>query len=180
MDKKTNLIWIDLEMTGLNPKEDVILEIATVVTDKNLNIIDKGPSLAIHQDDKYLNNMDAWNTKQHNSSGLIKRVKNSNISVLKAQEQTLKFLNNLVDEGVSPMCGNTVSTDRNFLCRYMPKLEKFFTYRHIDVSTLKILCSLWKPNIAKKIIKTSKHLAQEDILDSIAELKHYQKYFING
>lgn len=176
---KNNLIWIDLEMTGLNPENDVIIEIATVVTDKNLNIISTGPSLAINQSDKYLDNMDSWNTNQHNNSGLIKRVIKSDISVTQAEKQTLEFLSKYVKKGISPMCGNTVSQDRRFLYKYMPKLEKFFHYRHIDVSTLKHLCSLWSPNIAKSIKKESKHLALDDVFDSIQELKYYRKNFIN-
>jgi len=181
MNKKTNLIWIDLEMTGLIPEHDVIIEIATVITDKNLEIIAKGPSLAIHQDDEHLNNMDDWNTNQHNKSGLVERITKSNISVMQAEKQTLKFLHKFVNQGASPMCGNTVSQDRRFLYKYMPELEKFFHYRHIDVSTIKQLCSLWNPNVTSKYIKrASKHLALEDILDSIEELKYYRKYFING
>ena len=139
MNRKTNLIWIDLEMTGLIPETDVIIEIATVVTDADLNIIDEGPSLAIHQKNELIEGMDEWNTNQHNRSGLVKRVQESNISISQAESLTLDFLSKYVDSGVSPMCGNSICQDRRFLYNYMPNLEKFFHYRHIDVSTLKEL-----------------------------------------
>ena len=147
MNKQTNLIWIDLEMTGLIPETDVIIEIATVVTDANLNIIDEGPSLAISQNSELLDGMDEWNTNQHNRSGLVKRVKESTISVVDAENQTLDFVSKYVDPGVSPMCGNSICQDRRFLYNYMPNLEKFFHYRHIDVSTLKELAVRWRPEI---------------------------------
>ena len=137
MNRKTNLIWIDLEMTGLIPETDVIIEIATVVTDADLNIIDEGPSLAIHQKNELIEGMDEWNTNQHNRSGLVKRVQESNISISQAESLTLDFLSKYVDSGVSPMCGNSICQDRRFLYNYMPNLEKFFHYRHIDVSTLR-------------------------------------------
>ena len=137
MNKKTNLIWIDLEMTGLVPEKDIIIEIATVVTDAYLNVLAEGPSLAIHQDNKHLDSMDEWNTRQHTKSGLVQRVKESEISVNEAEKQTLDFVMKYVDPGTSPMCGNSICQDRRFLYNYMPKLEKFFHYRHIDVSTLK-------------------------------------------
>ena len=147
MNKKTNLIWIDLEMTGLIPESDVIIEIATVVTDANLNVIEEGPSLAIHQNNDLLDGMDDWNTNQHNQSGLVKRVIESKVSTAEAESQTLNFLIKYVDQGASPMCGNSICQDRRFLYNYMPKLEKFFHYRHIDVSTLKELAVRWKPSI---------------------------------
>ena len=159
MNKKTNLIWIDLEMTGLIPETNVIIEIATVVTDANLNIIDEGPSLAIHQESVLLDAMDEWNTNQHNRSGLVKRVEESTISVIDAESQTLDFLSKYVDPGASPMCGNSICQDRRFLYNYMPNLEKFFHYRHIDVSTLKELAVRWKPNIISSSFKKSRHLA---------------------
>ena len=144
MNKKTNLIWIDLEMTGLIPESDLIIEIATVVTDANLKVIDEGPSLAINQKTELLDGMDEWNTNQHNRSGLVQRVKDSSISVTEAESQTLDFLSQYVDSGVSPMCGNSICQDRRFLYNYMPGLEKFFHYRHIDVSTLKELADkIW-------------------------------------
>ena len=180
MNKKTNLIWIDLEMTGLIPEKDNIIEIATVVTDADLNVLAEGPSIAIHQDNKYLDSMDEWNTRQHTKSGLIKRVKESKISVNEAEKQTLDFLMKYVDPGASPMCGNSICQDRRFLYNYMPKLEKFFHYRHIDVSTLKELAIRWKPDVVTSSFKQSKHLALSDIYDSINELKYYREHFIDA
>ena len=180
MNKKTNLIWIDLEMTGLVPEKDIIIEIATVVTDANLNVLAEGPSLAIHQDNKYLESMDEWNTRQHTKSGLVQRVKESEISVNEAEKQTLDFVMKYVDPGTSPMCGNSICQDRRFLYNYMPKLEKFFHYRHIDVSTLKELAVRWKPDVVSTSFKQSKHLALSDIYDSINELKHYREHFIDA
>jgi oligoribonuclease len=180
MNKQTNLIWIDLEMTGLIPETDVIIEIATVVTDANLNIIDEGPSLAISQNSELLDGMDEWNTNQHNRSGLVKRVKESTISVVDAENQTLDFVSKYVDPGVSPMCGNSICQDRRFLYNYMPNLEKFFHYRHIDVSTLKELAMRWRPEIVSSSFKKSRHLALSDIYDSIDELKYYREHFIKA
>ena len=178
MNTKTNLIWIDLEMTGLIPDHDVIIEIATVVTDAQLNVVDEGPSIAIHQSNELLDGMDEWNTNQHNHSGLVKRVQESKISIAEAEFQTLNFLMKYVDLGASPMCGNSICQDRRFLYNYMPDLEKIFHYRHIDVSTLKELAVRWKPNIISTSYKKSRHLALSDIYDSIDELKHYRKHFI--
>ena len=180
MNKKTNLIWIDLEMTGLVPEKDNIIEIATVVTDADLNVLAEGPSLAIHQNNKHLDSMDDWNTRQHSQSGLIQRVKESEISVNEAEKQTLDFVMKYVDPGASPMCGNSICQDRRFLYNYMPKLEKFFHYRHIDVSTLKELAIRWKPDVVTTSFKQSKHLALSDIYDSINELKYYREYFIDA
>jgi len=180
MNKKTNLIWIDLEMTGLVPEKDIIIEIATVVTDAHLNVLAEGPSLAIHQDNKHLDSMDEWNTRQHTKSGLVQRVKESEISVNAAEKQTLDFVMKYVDPGTSPMCGNSICQDRRFLYNYMPKLEKFFHYRHIDVSTLKELAVRWKPDVVSNSFKQSKHLALSDIYDSINELKHYREHFIDA
>ena len=180
MNKKTNLIWIDLEMTGLIPESDVIIEIATVVTDANLNVIEEGPSLAIHQNSDLLDGMDDWNTNQHNRSGLVQRVIESKVSTAEAESQTLDFLIKYVDQGASPMCGNSICQDRRFLNNYMPKLEKFFHYRHIDVSTLKELAVRWKPSIISSTYKKSRHLALSDVYDSIDELKHYKEYFIKA
>ena len=178
MNKKTNLIWIDLEMTGLIPEHDVIIEIATVVTDAQLNVVDEGPSIAIHQSNELLDGMDEWNTNQHNHSGLVKRVQESKISIAEAESQTLNFLMKYVDLGASPMCGNSICQDRRFLYNYMPDLENFFHYRHIDVSTLKELAVRWKPTIISDSYKKSRHLALSDIYDSIDELKHYREHFI--
>ena len=180
MNKKTNLIWIDLEMTGLVPEKDIIIEIATVVTDADLNVLAEGPSLAIHQDNKCLESMDEWNTRQHTKSGLVQRVKESEISVNEAEKQTLDFVMRYVNPGTSPMCGNSICQDRRFLYNYMPKLEKFFHYRHIDVSTLKELAVRWKPDVVTTSFKESKHLALSDIYDSINELKHYREHFIDA
>jgi len=180
MNRKTNLIWIDLEMTGLIPETDVIIEIATVVTDANLNVIDEGPSLAIHQSKELIDRMDEWNTKQHNISGLVKRVMESKITVTEAESQTLEFLSKHVDSGVSPMCGNSICQDRRFLSNYMPNLEKIFHYRHIDVSTLKELAVRWNPDIMSSSFKKSRHLALSDIYDSIDELKYYREHFIKA
>ena len=178
MDKQTNLIWIDLEMTGLAPEKDVIIEIATVVTDKNLNVLAEGPALAIHQSEELLTEMDEWNTEHHTNSGLVQRVKNSNISTKQAEIQTLNFLKQYLNPHVSPMCGNTICQDRRFLYNYMPELERFFHYRHIDVSTLKELAIRWKPDAKMEFEKDSAHLALSDIYDSIDELKHYREVFI--
>ena len=180
MNKKTNLIWIDLEMTGLLPESDVIIEIATVVTDAHLNVIDEGPSIAIYQENNLLDSMDEWNTNQHNNSGLVQRVQESKVSTSEAEEQTIDFLNKYVDYGASPMCGNSICQDRRFLAKYMPDLEKFFHYRHIDVSTLKELAVRWNPDIISTTYKQSKHLALSDIYDSIDELKHYREHFIKS
>ena len=180
MNKKTNLIWIDLEMTGLVPEKDVIIEIATVVTDADLNVVAEGPSIAIHQSDDYLNNMDEWNTNQHSKSGLVKRVRESKITSKKAEKQTIDFLIEYVSPGVSPMCGNSICQDRRFLYNYMPNLEIFFHYRHIDVSTLKELAIRWKPKVISTSNKRTKHLALSDVYDSINELKHYREHFIDA
>lgn len=178
MKHKQNLIWIDLEMTGLSPEHDRIIEIATIVTDKDLNILDEGPMLAIHQSKERLDGMDDWNTKQHNASGLVERVQNTKITEADAEQQTLAFLKRYVDKGKSPMCGNTICQDRRFLCNYMPELVAFFHYRNLDVSTLKELAVRWAPSLPKGIEKKSKHLALDDIKDSINELKYYRKHFI--
>ncbi len=175
IDEK-NLIWIDLEMTGLDPATDVIIEIATVVTDANLNVLSEGPVLAIHQPDDVLDAMDEWNTRQHGDSGLIARVRDSGVTAAEAEEKTIVFLDRWVPPGRSPMCGNSICQDRRFLARLMPDLERYFHYRNLDVSTLKELAVRWAPDVAAAVRKESRHLALDDIHDSIAELKYYRKH----
>lgn len=175
---ENNLIWIDLEMTGLNPDHDRIIEIATVVTDSQLNVLAEGPVFAIKQPAIFLEGMDEWNTKQHGHSGLTKRVKDSQVTEGSAETQTLDFLKQYLPPGKSPMCGNSICQDRRFLCRYMPQLAGFFHYRHLDVSTLKELAKRWKPEVFKGFKKESKHLALSDIMDSIEELRYYREQFI--
>ena len=172
-----NLIWIDLEMTGLEPERDVIIEIATVVTDSNLEHSVEGPVIAIHHSDATLAAMDEWNTKQHGGSGLVARVRASGYDTAQAEAQTLDFLARHVPAGVSPMCGNSICQDRRFLYKYMPELAAFFHYRNLDVSTLKELKKRWAPNVPT-FDKTSSHLALDDIRDSIAELRHYRAHFL--
>jgi oligoribonuclease len=178
MKSDKNLVWIDLEMTGLDPKKERIIEIATIVTDSELNILAEGPVFAIKQPDLLLEAMDSWNTKQHNGSGLVQRVKDSTVTEAEAEAKTVEFLSQYVDANVSPMCGNSVWQDRRFLDAYMPQLEKFFHYRMIDVSTLKELAKRWMPQVCKGLKKNNKHLALEDIKDSIEELKYYRENFI--
>ena len=174
-DASSNLIWIDLEMTGLNTITDQIIEIATVVTDLHLNEIAEGPVVAIHQPKEIMDAMDEWNTTQHGESGLTERVLESDLSLQSAEQQTIDFLEEYVGAGASPMCGNSICQDRRFLARQMPLLEAFFHYRNLDVSTLKILASSWAPKIAKGFNKESNHRALADIRDSIAELTYYRE-----
>lgn len=174
-DKKENLIWIDLEMTGLEPQTDRIIEIATIVTDKQLNIIAEGPELAIHVSDEYLDGMDEWCTNQHGKSGLTQRVKDSKVLDADAANETIKFLEQYVDKGASPMCGNSICQDRRFLAKWMPELEEFFHYRNLDVSSLKELANRWAPETIKGFEKKGSHLAMDDIKDSIAELAFYRE-----
>ena len=180
MEQKDNhLIWIDLEMTGLVPERDRIIEIATIVTDPHLNVLAEGPVIAVHQPDALLDEMDEWNTKQHGQSGLSERVQKSHYDEKKAEQETIAFLKQYVPAGKSPMCGNSICQDRRFLYHYMPELERYFHYRHVDVSTIKELVKRWKPDIQSGFKKQSQHLALEDIRDSIEELKYYREHFID-
>jgi oligoribonuclease len=174
----SHLIWVDLEMTGLDPDNDLIIEIATIVTDKNLNVLAQGPVLAVHQSDAALAAMDEWNQQHHGQSGLIKRVKASTINDAEAERQTLAFLKQWVPENTSPMCGNSIGQDRRFLYRYMPNLEAYFHYRNIDVSTVKELAARWAPLIKDGFKKQSSHQALDDIIESIEELRYYREHFI--
>ena len=173
-----NLIWIDLEMTGLDPMTDTIIEIATVITDKHLNVLATGPVLAIHESDEKLAAMDEWCVNTHTASGLIDRVKDSNIDAAEAERQTLVFLENYVAKGKSPMCGNTICQDRRFMARYMPQLEAYFHYRHLDVSTIKELAKRWRKDLLSGYVKKGSHLALDDVLESIEELKYYRTHFL--
>ena len=179
MSNAENLIWIDLEMTGLVPETDDIIEIATIVTDKDLNILAEGPALAVYQPEVALARMDEWNQRQHGSSGLAARVRASKISTGAAEQQTLAFLAAWVPAGASPMCGNSICQDRRFLARHMPRLEKFFHYRNLDVSTLKELARRWAPQVAASFMKQGAHLALADIRESIRELRHYRAQFLH-
>jgi len=172
-----HLIWIDLEMTGLDTRNDVIIEIATVVTDSELNIVAEGPVIAIHQSEERLAGMDEWNTRQHGQSGLVQRVRESRIDEAEAERQTLEFLRRYVPAKASPMCGNSICQDRRFLARCMPDLEDYFHYRNLDVSTIKELARRWAPEVYKGFSKESSHLALDDIKDSIAELRYYREHF---
>ncbi|GAA0833564.1 MULTISPECIES: oligoribonuclease [Gammaproteobacteria] len=170
-----NLVWIDLEMTGLDPEKETIIEIATVVTDKNLNVLAKGPNLVIHQEKAVMDAMDEWCTQHHGESGLTARVLSSDISMAQAESETIAFLEQYLPAGASPICGNSVGQDRRFLYQYMPKLEAFFHYRYIDVSTIKELARRWKPEALEGFTKKGAHLALDDIMESIGELQHYRK-----
>ncbi len=173
-----NLIWIDLEMTGLDSRSDKIIEIATLVTDKHLNMIAEGPVIAIHQSDGVLAAMDEWNTRQHGQSGLTARVRSSQVDERMAERETLAFLQTHAVPQTSPMCGNSICQDRRFLAKSMPELEAFFHYRNLDVSTLKELARRWAPDIAAGLKKKSSHLAMEDIRESIEELKYYREHML--
>lgn len=176
MARNENLVWIDLEMTGLEPEVDRIIEIATIITDADLNILAEGPVLAVHQSDDVLAQMDEWCTNTHGASGLTQRVKESQVTEADAERQTIEFIANYVDKGVSPLCGNSIGQDRRFLVKYMKELEGFFHYRNVDVSTVKELAKRWRPDVASSFKKKGAHLALDDIRESIGELQHYREH----
>ena len=178
MSQKDNLVWMDLEMTGLEPEQDVIIEIATIVTDGDLNVIAEGPVFAVKQPDILLDAMDEWNTRTHGNSGLTQRVKDSSTDARAAELATIEFLREHVKEGTSPLCGNSIHQDRRFLVKYMPELEAYFHYRNIDVSTLKELAKRRKPSAVSSFEKKGAHQALDDIRESIAEMQHYREHFL--
>lgn len=178
MSRTDTLVWMDLEMTGLDPEDNVIIEIATIITDDELNIIAEGPVIAVHQPDYELDKMDSWNVKTHGGSGLVDRVKASTVSMAEAEKQTLEFVEQYVKKGHSPLCGNSIHQDRRFLVKQMPLLEEYMHYRNIDVSTLKELAKRWKPSILPGFKKGGSHKALDDILESIAEMKYYREHFL--
>ena len=178
MQDANNLIWVDMEMTGLDPDHNVVIEIATIITDGELNTLAEGPVIALHQDDATLAAMDEWNTSHHTHSGLVERVRASVHSEDSAAQQTLAFLRQWVPAGGSPMCGNSICQDRRFMARHMPELERYFHYRNLDVSTLKILMQRWRPELESGISKTGTHLALDDIRESIEEMRYYRDHFL--
>lgn len=177
MPRADALIWIDLEMTGLRPESDTIIEIATLVTDDQLQLIAEGPVLAIHQDEATLARMDEWNQRQHGGSGLLQRVRDSRVTLAEAERATLEFLSQHVAAGASPMCGNSICQDRRFMARLMPDLERFFHYRNLDVSTVKELAKRWMPKLSEGFAKQGSHLAMDDIRESVRELQYYRQHF---
>tara|TARA_R110002110_G_scaffold405241_1_gene624217 strand:+ start:50484 stop:51026 length:543 start_codon:yes stop_codon:yes gene_type:complete len=178
MQDPNNLVWVDMEMTGLSPEHDRVIEIATIVTDSDLQTLAEGPVIAIYQSDATLAGMDEWNTTHHNRSGLVDRVRASDYREAQAANETIEFLQQWVPAGASPMCGNSICQDRRFMARYLPSLEAFFHYRNLDVSTLKILMQRWRPELEAGIRKTATHLALDDIRESIEEMRYYREYLI--
>ena len=178
MLSESNLIWVDLEMTGLDPDNDVVIEIASIVTDTELNTLAEGPVIAIRQSDERLDGMDEWNTTHHNASGLVARVKASEYDEQRAALETIEFLEQWVPRGASPMCGNTICQDRRFMARHMPELEGYFHYRNLDVSAFKILMQRWRPDLDGGFRKTATHLALDDIRESIDEMRYYREHFL--
>lgn len=177
IDKQQTLIWIDMEMTGLEPKQDRIIEVATLITDGDLNVLAEGPVLAVHQSDEVLAGMDEWNQRTHGESGLVERVRKSKLNEADVEAQTIAFLQRYAERGSSPMCGNSVHQDRRFMVKYMPSLADFFHYRNLDVSTVKELAKRWRPDVASSYKKQGTHQAMDDIRDSVNELKHYREHF---
>ncbi|WP_293762774.1 oligoribonuclease [uncultured Aquitalea sp.] len=175
---QNNLIWLDMEMTGLDPEKERIIEVAMIATDSQLNVLGQSPVLVIHQPDSLLDAMDDWNKNTHGKSGLIDKVKASAVSEAQAEEMLLAFMAEYVPARTSPMCGNTIHQDRRFMVRWMPRLEEYFHYRNIDVSTLKELCKRWKPEVARGVVKRGKHEALADIEESIEELRYYREHFL--
>jgi oligoribonuclease len=178
MGSELNLIWVDMEMTGLDPDTDLVIEIASIVTDSDLRTLAEGPVIALNQSDEILNGMDEWNTSHHNSSGLVARVQKSTETEQSATRKTLEFLQQYVPAGASPMCGNSIGQDRRFMARHMPELEQYFHYRNLDVSTLKILMQRWRPDLESGFSKAGTHLALDDIRESIEELRYYRDCFL--
>lgn len=178
MQNANNLIWVDMEMTGLDPELDVVIEIATIITDSELNMLAEGPVIAVHQSAARLEGMDEWNTTHHTRSGLVDRVKASKHDEQRATEETVAFLEQWVPPGASPMCGNTICQDRRFMARHLPQLETYFHYRNLDVSTLKILMQRWRPELESGFTKTGTHLALDDIRESIEEMRYYREHFL--
>ena len=176
-EQNRKLVWIDLEMTGLDPEKERIIEMATIITDSELNTVAEGPVIAINQPDSLLDAMDEWCTNTHGASGLTQRVKESNVSEAEAEQLTLEFLKEHLSAGESPLCGNSIGQDRRFLVKYMPELEDFFHYRNLDVSTIKELARRWRPDVLEGVKKQGSHLALDDIRDSIDELRHYRETF---
>jgi len=178
MQNANNLIWVDMEMTGLDPEQDVVIEIATIITDSELNTLAEGPVIAVRQSEARLDGMDEWNTTHHTGSGLVDRVKASQHDEQRATEETVAFLEQWVPRGASPMCGNTICQDRRFMARHLPQLEAYFHYRNLDVSTLKILMQRWRPELESGFTKTGTHLALDDIRESIGEMRYYREHFL--
>jgi oligoribonuclease len=176
-ENNQRLVWIDLEMTGLDPEQERIIEMATIITDEQLELVAEGPVIAIHQSDELLDAMDEWCTRTHGESGLTQRVRESKVSEAEAEQQTLAFLKEYLPAGTSPLCGNSIGQDRRFLVKYMPELEAFFHYRNLDVSTIKELARRWRPDVLEGVKKKGSHLALDDIRDSINELRHYREQF---
>lgn len=179
MNYSENLVWMDLEMSGLDPEKERILEVATIVTDSSLNILEEGPVIYVHQAPSVIDGMDEWNTKHHHESGLVDLVREQGIAEADAEQQTLDFISRFVEEGTAPLCGNSIGQDRRFLVKYMPTLEAFLHYRNIDVSTVKELCVRWRPDLYREINKQGRHRALDDIRESIEELRYYREHFLN-